>query len=561
MSGFLNAFSVGLLVGVALAPARLSGVDFRQWFKDPGELREQEDDTWIGAVRDTSHVLFYAIAVTFVVAWTALWYSTQACLDWPWPHLWRFVGCFGDYLSWWAQWPIIFGLAAGIVLAQGLAELVWRLGLARAGAPAHTLRYLSHSGPGAANAAAAGEPARVPGRRRLIVCCDGTWNWPAKRRETNVVRLVRAIKPTGLVSGEGPISQIVNYHMGVGTGNILDHWFGGGTGVGLSNSVKQCYGFLTDNYRAGDEVLLFGFSRGAYVARSVAGLMSLAGILRKSEMAWFIDVWDCYTESPKSLSKDEKLKLLDQLAPNRHRPDTVNIECIGVWDTVGALGIPGTRLCVEAFGFHETKLGAGVRHALQALALDECRGNFQPAIWVPHESPYRREPQVLEQVWFPGVHSNIGGGYEKHGLSDTSFLWMISRLLDHGLLDLDLDYIKDSALDRSEIYSTGELADSRSLFWKFIGSPVPRPVCITHASERIHESAWERAARTLKGDVYASKRRHSWLQAMADHRVLRSDFETECAVTTTTPSTPEPSLTSHRLGWCDRILRTLSGAG
>jgi uncharacterized protein (DUF2235 family) len=559
MSSFLSALAVGSLVGIALAPARLSGVDFREWFKDPGELREQEDDTWIGAVRATSHVLFWAIVVTFVVAWTALWYATQACLDWPWREWSLFATCFGDYLSWWARWRIIAGLAVGIVLAQIAAELIWRLGLARARVPAEPLHHLSRSGPVAVTAA--GEPSRASGRRRLIVCCDGTWNWPDKRRETNVVRLVRAIRPTADTPGEAPISQIVHYHMGVGTGNILDHWLGGGTGVGLSNNVKQCYGFLADNYRVGDEILLFGFSRGAYVARSVGGLLSLAGIVQKREMAWFIDVWDCYTESPKVLSKDQKLELLDKVAPNRHRPETIDIECIGVWDTVGALGIPGTRLCVEAFGFHETKLGAGVRHAFQALALDERRGNFQPAIWVPHENPYWKRPQVLEQVWFPGVHSNIGGGYVQHGLSDATFLWMMSRLLDRKLLDLDVDYIKNSALDRSEAYPSGELADSRSTFWKLIGSPVPRPVCITHASEWIHASAWDRAALKLPGDVYATDRREGWLRTMADHKALRSDLESGFAVTTATPSPPEPARTSRKLRWCDRLLQALSGAG
>lgn len=126
------------------------------------------------------------------------------------------------------------------------------------------------------------------------------------------------------------------------------------------------------------------------------------GIVQKSEMAWFIDVWDCYTESPEVMSRDEKLKLPDKAAPNRHRPETVDIECIGVWDTVGALGIPGTRLCVEAFGFHETKLGAGVRHAFQALALDERRGNFQAAVWVPTRARIGTDRRCSSRSGFPG---------------------------------------------------------------------------------------------------------------------------------------------------------------
>src|SRR5262249_30830121 len=134
----------------------------------------------------------------------------------------------------------------------------------------------------------------VEGRRRLIICCDGTWNTPLQGRETNVVTLLRAIRPT---SGDG-IQQIVHYHLGVGTGNILDWLAGGGAGLGLSNSVKACYGFLIDNYRPGDEILLFGFSRGAYVARSIAGMIGCIGLLRKDQMHRFLDAWNYYTLTP-----------------------------------------------------------------------------------------------------------------------------------------------------------------------------------------------------------------------------------------------------------------------
>lgn len=562
MSGFFDALPIGVLLGVALAPWRLSGVDFRQWFINLGDVSEQADDTWIGAMRDTSHVLLYVIIATFVVVWSVLWYSSQSCLDWPWPDGWRFASCLGSYLFGWMHWPALLGLAVGIVAAQALTDAIWRFSLSRAPIPTETRRYLSTAP--ASDEPSAPATARPAGRRRLIVCCDGTWNWPDKRHETNVVRLVRAIKPSAELLNEPPISQIVRYHMGVGTGNVLDHWLGGSTGVGLSSSVKQCYGFLADNYRPGDEILLFGFSRGAYVARSVSGLISFAGILQKHEMAWFIDVWDCYTESRKKMNDQQKTDLLHQLVPDRHKPETVDIECIGVWDTVGALGIPGTRFCLEAFGFHNTKLAAGVRHAFQALALDEQRGNFQPAIWVPHNEPYARRPQVLEQVWFPGVHSNVGGGYEKHGLSDTTFLWMVSRLNKYGLLALDLDYIKRDALDEKERYPSGELADSRSLFWKLIGAPVPRPVCVTHPSERIHMSAWDRMAHHPPGDVYGNKRRDAWLHAMQKHLVPLSDFEAGCAASGPPPkqsSAPPPRYVSQRLRWCDKLLRWLAGAG
>ena len=209
------------------------------------------------------------------------------------------------------------------------------------------------------------------------MCCDGTWNSLGEERETNVVDLVRAIKPVG-TADDGKISQIVHYHLGVGTGNILDQFFGGAIGVGLSSSVKACYSFLVDNFEDGDEIFLFGFSRGAYVVRSVAGMVGSVGLLQKSEMTCFYDAWTYYT-LPRG---DRKPEVLQAIGPNRR---AVEIRCLGVWDTVGALGVPGFGLCSSAFRFHDTGLRPYVRHAFQALAIDERRSNFQPAIWVKSE--------------------------------------------------------------------------------------------------------------------------------------------------------------------------------
>jgi uncharacterized protein (DUF2235 family) len=116
--------------------------------------------------------------------------------------------------------------------------------------------------------------------------------------------------------------------------------------------------------------LLFGFSRGAYVVRSVAGLIGLVGLLRRAEMHRFSEVWDYYT-LPR---RDRPAGALDRLAP--HRWQDIDKTCVGVWDTVGALGVPGTRVCANVYAFHETSLGPHVPCAFQALAMDERRGNF-----------------------------------------------------------------------------------------------------------------------------------------------------------------------------------------
>ncbi len=532
----------GLMLGTLLAPARLSGVDFRQWFRDPGQPSVHTDDSWIGLLISGIKIAF--VSALGVVLAVALWLA--------WPHLADWRACCLLVAAWDLAldlMPYVAGLIAGIVLAQAMAEMAWRFGLALVPDAAPAARRLS-----ARMRAVVPDPRERSGRR-LVVCCDGTWNWPDRQRETNVVRFVRAIAPQGQAADGGPIPQISHYHLGVGTGNVLDRIVGGGLGIGLSNSVKSCYGFLVDNYAPGDEIFLLGFSRGAYVARSVAGMVGRVGILQRSEMERFIDAWDWYTEDVAA----RKITDLDAIAPNRYQD--VEIECIGVWDTVGALGIPGTRFCAKSFAFHETELGSGVRHAFQALAMDERRGNFQASVWTPNPAP--RSGQVLEQVWFPGVHSNIGGGYELHGLSDTSMLWMLSRVIEWDLLAIDMKYV-DQVLDRSERYPIGVLAQSRTWLWRTVGSPVPRPAGITSETEQIHESAWDRAAdgaASLVGDIYHTAKRRRWLDAMGGLICQRSELERQHAVRNAVPRTKWSSpLVSRKLGLCDRILTWLNGS-
>jgi hypothetical protein len=530
----------GLLLGLLLTPVRLTGIDFRQWFRDPGQPSAWNDDSWIGLICDALKVVFVSTTGGLLILALSLALGRglspgNCCLL---PDEWH------AFLT---AIPYVLGMLIGAVTAQSTAEMTWRTGLALVPDPSSAMRYLSPV------TMSILPTAKARAGRRLIVCCDGTWNWPDRRRETNVVRLVRLLASEHRRADGSVIPQISHYHLGVGTGNIIDRIFGGGIGIGLSASVKSCYGFLVDNYVEGDEIFLFGFSRGAYVARSVAGLVGCAGILQKQEMQHFIDVWDWYTEDRRRRNIND----LEKLAPARHR--TVDIEGIGVWDTVGALGIPGTRFCAKSFAFHETALGPGVRHAFQALAMDERRGNFQAAVWTLNKHP--RSGQVLEQAWFPGAHSNIGGGYEQHGLSDTTLLWMLSRILKWDLLALDMDAVA-GGLDHAEPYPNGILANSRTRFWRAIGSPVPRPVGITTDAEQIHESAWDRAANSdgaAHADIYIRPRRRAWLETMRGLEVSRSDIERQYAVRTRRHRSPAPRQDSQKLGWCDRALRSLAG--
>jgi uncharacterized protein (DUF2235 family) len=546
----------GLGLGILFGPARLSGVDFRQWFRDPESPSEIGDDTYFGLVRSACQWLWIgALTALLALSFTAgRWAPEAAPLSDPSLPRW-----FGDHLP--GPLKVAIGVVIGVAIVQTIVEAVWRAGLGFFVPP--PLRLEANGYANTRQLPYLPPRERLNGRRRLIVCCDGTWNWPAPQRETNVVRLLRSIAAEATVNG-ATIPQIVHYHQGVGTGNVIDRLAGGGVGIGLATSVKACYGFLVDNYRPSDEIFLFGFSRGAYVARALGGAIGALGMLQKREMDRFAEAWSWYWQD----ASKRDVKVLDSIAPGRHHP--IDIECIGVFDTVGALGIPGSRFCRSAFAFHETQLGAHIRHAFQALAMDEQRGNFQPAIWVPmHCSSSEANrgakgpQQVLKQMWFPGVHSNIGGGYEKHGLSDTALLWMISQI--GNMLELDQKTIVrglDTKAD--ERFPRGTLEDSRTLFWKLIGSPIPRPVCVISATEHIHKSAQLRAEAGGYG-----RTRKDWMTAMSQQcsampnsdLILAREPDEKTIADLDRPNPATPYEFKQKLDLCSWLLSLVSSQG
>jgi Uncharacterized alpha/beta hydrolase domain (DUF2235) len=514
-----DAVLFGLLLGVLYAPVRLSGVDFGKWYRDPAEPNEGDDRSWIGQMKRSAFANAHGVSALVVVV--TLVFGTHLITP-------RLVLHF-------------IGVVLGWAISQALVEIAWRFGLRWHG---NSTQIRLARQPAVANVMATPRP---KGYRRLIVCCDGTWNSPKTEEDTNVVRLLRAIAP---VCPNTRVTQISHYHLGVGTGNVFDRLLGGMAGIGLSSSVKSCYGFLVDNYQPGDEILLFGFSRGAYVVRSVAGLIGTIGLLEKTEMFVFQEVWDYYTLSKTA----RKVYNLDDIAPERHK--RVPISCVGVWDTVGALGIPGTKLCSQSYTFHQTSLGSQVRHAFQSLAMDERRGNFQPAVWVRSDAG-----QVLEQVWFPGVHSDVGGGYPDHGLADATLLWMLGRLRAHSLLSFD-DQAVAGGVNRktAELYPEGHIHDSRSLFWKLVGCPVPRPVGITDESECIHESAKERAAHVTAEDIYRNGKRQAWLRTIPLYKVAnRAGVEESLSFNGTPPGVPYIRTVQDRRGLCSFLLQKVFG--
>jgi uncharacterized protein (DUF2235 family) len=265
--------------------------------------------------------------------------------------------------------------------------------------------------------------------KRLVMCCDGTWNTPdqscgGKPCHTNVTKLAAAIART-----DDGTTQRVYYQRGVGTapGERLR---GGAFGVGLSRGVQEVYRFIVNNYEPEDELFFIGFSRGAYMARSTAGLIRNAGILRRENADRIGQAYALYRERA-IRPRDVESRLFRRSFSH----DNPRIRFLGVWDTVGALGIPwsgipGMDRLNRPWQFHDTQLSTIVEAAFQALAIDEARKPFEPAIW--QQQPDAGN-QVLEQVWFTGVHCDVGGGYPDSGLSDIALRWMVDRARACGL--------------------------------------------------------------------------------------------------------------------------------
>jgi Uncharacterized alpha/beta hydrolase domain (DUF2235) len=267
--------------------------------------------------------------------------------------------------------------------------------------------------------------------KRLALFLDGTWNAADSESPlTNVVRMGDLVE----AKWQDPVTQAVEsqriyYDEGVGSDGGIDRWIAGATGRGLARNVRQAYRFLSQFWEPETEIHVFGFSRGAFTARSLVGFIGAAGLLKAENCTPALEerAWQHYRTPPKDRYPSEKLEL------DRYTHPQVRISCLGVFDTVGALGIPVGFLRGwnrRRFSFHDTKLSSIVDHALQALAVDEKRGPFAAAVWA---YPDHRNYQSVEQVWFPGAHSDVGGGYEERGLADLSLRWMLDRLDAKGL--------------------------------------------------------------------------------------------------------------------------------
>lgn len=345
-------------------------------------------------------------------------------------------------------------------------------------------------------------------KKKLVIACDGTWNSPEQRKNdvaapTNVVRLYNCIAKR---DADG-IEQRRYYHSGVGTdGNLVQRVAGGAFGRGISTNIMATYAWLAQQYQPGDEIWLFGFSRGAFSVRSLAGMIGCCGlpVVNNSSAS---QVWELTQQAFTKIYRVEP-HMRPQPSWPGHPVDPATgktpIRFIGVWDTVGALGVPDDLGVLDMFDdptrwkFHDAQLGAGVAYARHALAIDELRSSFTPTLWTAKNPEPGKPDRVLndvdepgkparvKQLWFPGAHSDVGGGYGECELSDGALKWMVDEATGIGLT------FDPAMVEQIRPSPRGLLHDSNEGGFKLFESrPRNRPP-LSEQSCHYHPSAWQR---------------------------------------------------------------------
>ena len=378
--------------------------------------------------------------------------------------------------------------------------------------------------------------------RKLVIFLDGTHNTPEELRHagkkeynpfkpppiTNVIRMLRGVR-TDAGTKE---PQVIGYFRGVGNeGNSVTKGVDCITGDGLSRIVLDAYRFISHNLEWSNsgqsvifpEIYLFGFSRGAFAARALAGFMNEVGLIKKDHLSAlpfiFSDYQKLFSEGKKFDSR--ALRLIEEITHKEYK--YIPVKFIGVWDTVGALGLPIKTLSWKTTDyqkFYDTELGENVSHAFQALAIHELRSPFKPVFWTKKGS----STQTIEQVWFCGAHSNVGGGYEATGLSSYALDWMAYKAKKVGL-ELDLDYFKAELACRN-IKEEIELSRNLGVGWfdviknQKIYSKLIRPVDRSKIDSYLFENF---PNSKMQSDVKKEIKAHYSVKNRLDQNILHSD--------------------------------------
>jgi len=300
--------------------------------------------------------------------------------------------------------------------------------------------------------------------KKIVLCADGTWNTPhgpaALPNDTNVRKLYE------LVANQA--DQLKYYDSGVGTnGTPFEHFFGGAMGDGLFEKVQDGYGFLAYVWDPGDDIYIFGFSRGAYTARSLGGMIAYFGVPNRNlDNRTVARIFEAYRITDHAQKLAAKKELADY-----YGLEEVNVKMVGVWDTVGALGIPGHLFSAfdqAKYGFLDTTLNPCVQKAYHAISIDERRAQFAPTLWTDAAGNPRSNDAEVQQVWFPGVHCDVGGSYLEQELSNVTLRWMIDNARANGLV-FDEAQVK-KCLNAPPYHPEGRAHDE----WKVIPWGLPK---------------------------------------------------------------------------------------
>jgi hypothetical protein len=314
--------------------------------------------------------------------------------------------------------------------------------------------------------------------KNIVICSDGTGNTAIKGRGTNVFKLYEAVDINGHRSDPKLTAQMAIYDDGVGNEDFRPFKvFAGITGFGLARNIRHLYKSLVRVYDPGDSIFLFGFSRGAFTVRALAGLIAKCGVLDVSRLTTTHSLNRAVRQAYRVHRQDYRTRLSEWLGfkPNRSRVarfrqrywrhENVRIRFIGVWDTVDAVGVPWhisdyINWTLYRFKFPDQKMVACAEYGCQALSLDDERQTFHPLLWDQAAPGGEHEDAArIEQVWFAGAHSNVGGGYEKQGISLVSLDWMMRQAEHKGGLRL---LASDRRLYREHANVDDKLYDPRA---------------------------------------------------------------------------------------------------
>jgi uncharacterized protein (DUF2235 family) len=346
--------------------------------------------------------------------------------------------------------------------------------------------------------------ANKPAKKRLAVFLDGTWN--AVGDNTNVWRL----KSLCASKDADNLAQLVYYDIGV------NGFRGGVFGKGLNANVTEAYEWLIDNYSPDDDIFIFGFSRGAYTARSLAGLIAKLGLLKAGAPLGVKQLYQRYKDkdAPTIWQLKRSQGLGELPTPTVEETwmlkysQAINIKMVGVWDTVGSLGVPLFSIqgvSRSTFGFLHTGLRTMIEHGYHALAIDEHRKDFAPTLWTvrkPKDGGWAAPPRDIsdvEQRWFVGAHANVGGGCESDLLAQLPLRWMMKKASLHGLafkndVDLDGDALTSPIADSFKEFMHGAYSVFSKRSYRAIGAEPEQADDGTHTTvnETIDGSVFER---------------------------------------------------------------------